>query len=52
MTYDDLLELAHRLEGRRLRTITGKGLAVGVDVTRNASYFVGMLIAPQARLRP
>jgi hypothetical protein len=87
VTYDELVELAHRLEGHRLETVTGKGFTVGValdcpfftpessgygqsdgrkaaerfverynetgslrpgdyaDVTRNASYFIGMLIA-------
>ena len=90
MTYDDLVEIARRLEGRRLETVTGKGFTVGValdcpfftpessgygqsdgrkaaerfverytatgslrpadykDVTRNASYFIGMLIADGA----
>ena len=87
MTYDELVGLAHRLEGRRLETVTGKGFTVGValncpfftpessgysqsdgrkaaerflerynasgslrprdyaDVTRNASCFIGMLMA-------
>lgn len=87
MTYDELVRLAHRLEGRRLETVTGKGFTVGIalncpfftpessgysqsdgrkaaerflerynktgslrpgdygDVTRNASYFIGMLLA-------
>jgi hypothetical protein len=87
VTYEDLLALARRLEGRRLRTVTGKEFAVGIyretpfftpastgrgqsdgrkaaerfldrynrtgslrpgdylEVTRNASYFIGMLIA-------
>jgi len=85
MTYDELLALAHRLEGKTLRTVTGKKFRVGVyldcpfftpessgygqsdgraaaerflaryneigslrpgdysGVTRNASYYVGML---------
>ena len=87
MTYDDLLELARRFEGRTLTTVTGREFRVGIfrdcpvftpessgygqsdgrkaaeafvaryndihslrpgdyaGVTRNASYFVGMLIA-------
>lgn len=87
MTYDELVELAHRYDGATLETITGKRFRVGVymecpffrpessglgqsdgrkaaerfverynetgslrrsdysDVTRNASYFVGLLIA-------
>ncbi|MGH2446228.1 MAG: hypothetical protein ACRDZV_13885 [Acidimicrobiia bacterium] len=87
MTYEELLDLARRLEGRRLETVTGKRFTVGIavncpfftpessgfgqsdgrkaaerfldrynatgshrpgdyaDVTRNASYFIGMLIA-------
>ncbi|HET8777493.1 MAG TPA: hypothetical protein VFN76_07515 [Candidatus Limnocylindria bacterium] len=88
MIFDELLDLARRLEGRRLETVTGKGFTVGIartgelfftpessgygqsdgrkaaerfverynetgslrpgdyaDVTRNASYFIGMLIA-------
>lgn len=86
MTYDELLALARRLEGRTLHTVTGREFRVGValecpfftpassgfgqsdgrkaaerflarynqsgslrpgdyaDVTRNASYFVGMLL--------
>ena len=91
MTYDKLLALAHRFEGERLETVTGKGFTVGIyldcpfftpessgygqsdgrkaaekfvarynelgslrpgdyaDVTRNASYFVGLLIADANR---
>jgi hypothetical protein len=87
MTYDDLLALADRLEGRTLETVTGRRFTVGTyldcpvftplssgigqsdgrkaaerfldrynaigsmrpgdyaDVTRNASYFIGMLLA-------
>jgi hypothetical protein len=89
MTYDELLDLARRYEGRTLETVTGKPFSVGVsgaencpfftpassgygqsdgrraaerflerynatgslrpgdyaDVTRNASYYIGMLIA-------
>ena len=87
MTYDELLALARRMEGRTLHTITGRAFTVGValgcpfftpassghgqsdgrkaaerfldrynatsslrpgdygDVTRNASYFIGMLLA-------
>ena len=87
MTYDELLALARRCEGRTLLTSTGKGFTVGIymdtpfftptstgrgrsdgrkaaerfldrynatgslrpadygDVTRNASYFIGMLMA-------
>ncbi|HEX5040131.1 MAG TPA: hypothetical protein VFW95_08360 [Candidatus Limnocylindria bacterium] len=94
MTYDDLVALARRLDGRRLETVTGKGFTVGValncpfftpessgygqsdgrkaaerfverynathslrpvdyaDITRNSSYFVGMLLTDEAaRLR-
>ena len=88
MTYEELLDLARRLEGRRLETVTGKGFTVGIartgeifftpessgygqsdgrkaaerfldrynathslqprdyaDVTRNASYLIGMFMA-------
>ena len=87
MTYEELLALARRLEGRTLTTVTGKRFTVGIyldtpfftpkssgrgqsdgrkaaerfldrynqigslrpvdyaDVTRNASYFIGMLMA-------
>ncbi len=87
MTYEDLLALAHRFEGRTLETVTGRRFTVGTyldcpvftpqssgngqsdgrkaaerflerynatgslrpgdyaDVTRNASYFIGMLLA-------
>ena len=87
MTYEELLDLARRLQGRRLETVTGRHFRVGVyrdtpfftpestgngqsdgrkaaerfldrynrsgslrpgdyaDVTRNASYFIGMLMA-------
>jgi hypothetical protein len=87
MTYEELLALARRFEGRTLTTVTGREFRVGIyrdcpfftpessgygqsdgrkaaeafvaryneihslrpgdyaDVTRNASYFVGMLIA-------
>ena len=86
MTYEELLDLARRLEGERLETVTGKAFTVGIalecpfftpassgfgqsdgrkaaerflerynatgslrpgdyaDVTRNASYFIGMLM--------
>jgi hypothetical protein len=86
MTYEELLELARRLRGEQLTTVTGKSFTVGVaneipfftpassgygqsdgrkaaerfveryneigsmrpgdyaDVTRNASYFIGMLM--------
>jgi hypothetical protein len=85
VTYDELLDLARRLEGKRLETVTGKKFTVRIyldcpfftpastgrgqsdgrkaaerflarynergslrpgdyaDVTRNASYFVGLL---------
>ena len=87
MTYDELLALARRMEGRTLHTVTGRAFTVGValdcpfftpassgfgqsdgrkaaerfldrytatgslrpgdyaEVTRNASYFIGMLVA-------
>ena len=87
MTFDELVDLARRLEGRRLETVNGKHFTVGIavncpfftpessgygqsdgrkaaerflerynatgslrpsdyaDVTRNASYFIGMIIA-------
>lgn len=90
MTYEDLMAMARRLEGRRLETVTGKGFTVGValncpfftpessgygqsdgrkaaerfvarynatkslrpadykNVTRNASYFIGMILADRA----
>lgn len=87
LTYEDLVELARRSQGKRLETVTGKAFTVGIartgeifftpassgygqsdgrkaaerflarynesgslrpgdygDVTRNASYFIGMLI--------
>lgn len=86
MTYEELLDLARRLEGETLETVTGRRFTVGVfndcpfftpessgigqsdgrraaerflerynasaslrpgdyaDVTRNASYFIGMLL--------
>ena len=92
ITYEDLLELARRCQGKRLETVTGKAFTVGIartgevfftpassgygqsdgrkaaekflarynetgslrpgdyaDVTRNASYFVGLLIADANR---
>ena len=91
MTYDDLLELARRLEGRTLKTVSGKEFRTAVyldsvvfipfssglgqsdgrkagerfvgrynemgslrpsdyaDVTRNASYYIGMLMAEGGR---
>ena len=87
VTYDELLDLVRRFEGRTLTTVTGREFRVGIyrdcpvftpessgygqsdgrkaaeafvarfnrihslrpgdyaDVTRNASYFVGLLIA-------
>ena len=90
MTYDELLELARRFEGKTLETVTGKEFTVGValdcpfftpassgygqsdgrkaaerflerynetgslrpgdyaKVTRNASYFIGMLMAEKS----
>ena len=87
MTYEELLDLARRLEGRSLETATGKSFTVGIyrdcpfftpassgygqsdgrkaaerflerynetgslrpgdyaDVTRNASYYVGLILA-------
>ena len=91
MTYEDLLELARRSEGKTIETVTGKKFTVGIaldcpfftpassgygqsdgrkaaekflaqynetaslrpgdyaDVTRNASYFIGLLIADANR---
>ena len=94
MTYDDLVELAHRLEGRPLETVTGRRFTVGVsrhgeifftpessgygqsdgrraaerflerynesgslrpseyaDVSRNASYLIGLIMASGGRTR-
>ena len=87
MTYEELIQLARRLQGQTLETVTGKKFSVGLyrdtpfftpassgygqsdgrkaaerfldrynvtgslrpgdyaDITRNASYFVGMLMA-------
>ena len=87
MTYEELLELARRNEGRKLETVTGKRFTVGIyrdcpfftphssgngqsdgrraaerfverytatgslrpgdysDVTRNASYFIGLIVS-------
>jgi hypothetical protein len=92
MTYDDLLAMARRFEGRALETVTGKKFRVGVyldcpfftpessgygqsdgrlaaerfvaryneigslrpgdysKVTRNASYFIGLLVAADPSL--
>ncbi len=94
MTYDELIALARRLEGKSLETVTGRRFKVGVstaehcpfftpessgysqadgrkaaerflerynqtgslrpvdyrDVTRNSSYYVGMLLAADATL--
>jgi hypothetical protein len=95
VTYEELLDLARRLEGVPLETVTGKRFTVGIyrdcpfftpassgygqsdgrpaaerfvrrynetgslkpgdyaDVTRNASYFIGMLIhADGNRIKP
>ena len=91
MTYEELLALARRNEGRTLETVTGKKFSVGIalecpfftpassgygqsdgrkaaekflaryteigslrpsdyaDVTRNASYFIGLLMADADR---
>ena len=91
MTYEELLELARRYEGKTLETVTGKKFTVGIymdcpfftpassgygqsdgrkaaerflarynesgslrpgdyaDVTRNASYFIGMLMHGNVR---
>jgi hypothetical protein len=53
MTYDDLLTIAHRFEGRTLETVTGTRFKVGIyrdcafftGVTRNASYLVALVAA-------
>jgi hypothetical protein len=92
MTYDDLLAMARRFEGRTLETVTGKKFRVGIyldcpfftpessgygqsdgrlaaerfvaryneigslrpgdysKVTRNASYFIGLLLAADPSL--
>jgi hypothetical protein len=94
MTLDELLDLARRLEGRTLETVTGKEFTVGIyrdglfftpassgygqadgrppterflerynatgslrpgdyaDVTRNASYLIGLLLADRPARRP
>ncbi len=38
MTYDQLLELAHALEGKELETITGKKFRVGIF--RDCPFFI------------
>lgn len=39
MTYEELLALARRLEGERLKTVTGKGFTVGVSSAENCPFF-------------
>ena len=39
MTYDELLDLARRFEGRRLETVRGKGFTVGVSTVENCPFF-------------
>jgi len=93
VTYDQLLQLARRFEGKTLETVTGKRFTVGIyrdgpyftpassgwgqadgrkamerfvarynetgslrpgdyaGVTRNASYFIGLLVAAKPRRR-
>ena len=37
MTYEELIELARRLEGQRLQTVTGKSFTVGIY--RDSPFF-------------
>ena len=39
MTYEQLIELAQRLEGRQLETVTGRRFTVGVSTAEHCPYF-------------
>jgi hypothetical protein len=39
MTYEELMELARRFEGKQLETVTGKRFAVGVSPAEACPYF-------------
>jgi hypothetical protein len=39
LTYDELLALARRFEGRRLGTVRGRGFTVGVSGAENCPFF-------------
>ena len=39
MTYEELLALARRFEGKELRTVTGKKFTVGVSSAENCPFF-------------
>jgi len=39
MTYDELLDLARRCEGKTLETVTGKKFTVGVSSAENCPFF-------------
>ena len=39
MTYEELLDLARRFEGKTLETVTGKKFTVGVSSVENCPYF-------------
>lgn len=39
MTYEELMALAGRLEGRELRTVTGRAFAVGISPTEGCPFF-------------
>ncbi len=39
VTYDELLDLARRYEGRTLETVTGKPFSVGISAAENCPFF-------------
>jgi hypothetical protein len=39
MTYEDLMDLARRYEGKELETVTGKKFTVGVSPAESCPYF-------------
>lgn len=39
MTYEQLIELAQRLEGQQLETVTGRRFTVGVSTAEHCPYF-------------
>ncbi|PZR64994.1 MAG: hypothetical protein DLM71_00805 [Chloroflexi bacterium] len=43
MTYDELLALARRFEGRELETVTGRKFTVGVSRAENCPFFTPAL---------
>jgi len=39
MTYEELMDLARRFEGKELQTVTGKKFTVGVSTAEHCPYF-------------